>query len=406
MQRHWKIFLLLFAIIGLCSCNHDDPEPVPTKKKKTVIVYMVAENSLSSFLDSDIREMVSAKDSIPLDCNLVLYVDAPQMPVCYTIDRQTGKSEWKTYPEQDSCDSLVFRNTLADIINEFPAEQYGLIMWSHGSGWIPSPAHQYAQKAQQRRTIGIDNNSNNSTNTGTELEIPAMRHMLDDLGVRWDYIFFDACFMQCVEVDYELRGVCDQIVASPAEIPGEGAPYHLIMSSMFKDNAAEEIAQIYYQSNINKSYSGGTMGGLIISVSKSNEMEHLAETMKPYIISLFSDTREYDMKGIQVYCKYTLTSSWKPEYYDLGSAMNQLLSSPADYEVIKAQLDRSYPVNLHTKFWLSQFFTYQQGVISDEEHLASVSIFLPHSKYDSMHYPEALQDYEWYHAAGWDQTGW
>lgn len=395
-------------ILALCSCHHNEPDPDSRKARKTVIMYMVAENSLSSFLNSDLYEILAAKDSIPLDCNLVVYVDGLQMPVCYTYSRQTGKSEWKTYPEQDSCDSLVFRNTLADIISHFPAKNYGLIMWSHGSGWLPDPSHVYDSSNQSpRRTIGIDNNTNATTNKGSELEIPVMKRMLEQLGVQWEYIFFDACFMQCVEVDYELRNVCDHVIASPAEIPGEGAPYHLIMSSLFKDtDAPASIAKIYYENNIEKTYSGGVKGGLIISVSNSNEMDNLAALMKGHITTLFADKREFNLYNTQYYCKYNIYSVWKPEYYDLGSAMNQLLTSPVDYQALVNQLNQTYPVNLHTQYWLSEFFTGQQGIVFDSDHLASVSIFLPHSKYASKPYTQALHDYEWYHAAGWDETGW
>ncbi len=401
-----KLYALpLFLILLLASCHRDDPEPGTMKSRRTVIVYMVAENSLDKYTSGDLREILVAKDSIPLDCNLVVYLDDSDMPSIYTYSAMTGKSLWKTLPEQDSCDSLNFRNTLADIVQAFPAERYGLVMWSHGSGWVPSPRSKHPH-----RTIGIDNNSGKTHNTGTELEIPVMRRMLEQLGVHWDYIFFDACFMQCVEVDYELRNVCDKVLASPAEIPAEGAPYHLILKSMFEDeDAAEHIARIYHQANVGKTYDdwGSVIqGGLIISVSRSSEMDNLARTMKGFIPGLFSGKREYGMDGTQFYCYFNSWSNWKPEYYDLGSAMNLLLSSPSDYQALTRQLALTYPVSLQTPFWLSEFFSKSQGIITDPSHLAGVSIFLPHSKYDDQDYNNRLHDFQWYKAAGWDLTGW
>lgn len=401
------ITLMLLCLMGIVTvgCHEDDPEPQPKKSRRTVIVYMAAENSLACYKEGDLREMLNAKDSIPLDCNLVVYVDDTHMPSIYTYSAMTGEELWKTLPEQDSCDSLVFRNTLADIVTNFAAEHYGLVMWSHGSGWIPAPKRG-ARENGPHKTIGIDNNFNSLSNTGSELDIPVMRRMLEQLGVHWDYIFFDACFMQCIEVDYELRKLCDYVIASPAEIPGDGAPYHLIMSSLFKDkNAVEDICRIYFKENEGKEMSG-VKTGLIISASRSSEMENMALTMKGYITTLFANKRQFDAKDVQVYCHYVYNSVWKPEYYDLGSAMNLLLSSPADYQALKAQLDKAYPVNLHSQFWVSEFYNHYQGYVTDAEHLASVSMFIPHEKYDMVDYNAHLHSFQWYHAAGWDQTGW
>jgi len=396
-----NILLCLLSGLLLCACHHH--EELDKKARRTVIAYIVAENSLDSFIGEDLREMLSAKDSIPLDCNFVVYLDNTSMPTLYTYST-AGKTLIKTYPEQDSCDSLTFRNTLAEIIEAYPAEEYALIMWSHGSGWIPCPKTSSAKGP--RKTIGVDSNNNTTSNTGTELEIPVMRRMLEDLNVHWNYIFFDACFMQGVEVDYELRNLCDYIIASPAEIPGEGAPYNLVMKSFFKEKgAAESIANIYHQANINKTY-GSTKGGLIISVAQTNKMEALANHMKPLVIKLFSNKQEYSLSKAQAYCNYNAWSVWKPEYHDLGSAMNQLLNSPVEYQQLVQQLQQTYPVNLHTDYWLSEFFSNYQGVVYDVEHLASVSMFFPHSKYEQVNYNNRLHDYQWYKAAGWDQTGW
>lgn len=41
----------------------------------------------------------------------------------------------------------------------------------------------------------------------------------------FDFIMFDACFMQSVEVAYELRDCCDYYIGFPAENPGPGAAY-------------------------------------------------------------------------------------------------------------------------------------------------------------------------------------
>lgn len=410
---------MLGVMTFLSACDKDHKiAPARSNARKTVVVYMAAENSLSGIASEDMSEMYTGRADIPQDCNLVVYVDNSSTPAIFTFSSEKGRELWKNLPEQDSCDSLVFRNTLTEILQAFPADSYGLVMWSHASGWIPGPDNTFPQtqnvrqESRPRKSFGIDNNKNMSgygSNTGNELNIPVMRRMLEQVGVHWDYIFFDACFMQCVEVDYELRNICDYIIASPAEIPGDGAPYNKIMSSLFRDDIASTLPQIYYDDNKDREYNMGsytTKGGLMLSVCQTNEMDSLASVMKSFIPRLFQGKREYDMYGTQGYCQYTINSVWKPEYYDLGSAMNILLASPSDYEALCKQLSRTYPVALHSPYWLSEFFYHYQGVISDADHLACVSMFIPNMKYDHVDYNSYLHTLGWYKAAGWDQTGW
>ena len=49
----------------------------------------------------------------------------------------------------------------------------------------------------------------------------------------FDFILFDACFMQAVEVAYELRDYTDYCIGSPTEIPGPGASYDAVVPAMF-----------------------------------------------------------------------------------------------------------------------------------------------------------------------------
>lgn len=399
MLKSFKIWAMLIGLLCLTACHHDEPEL--KKSRRTVILYMMAENGMSQFASDDIREIIKGAGDIPLDCNFVVYLDKTSLPQCFTYGAQTGESLWKTYPEHDSCDSTTFRNTLADIIKAYPAESYGLILWSHGSGWIPAPAK--ASAKGQHKTIGIDNNLNSPfLDEGSELEIPSLRGALESLGVEWEYIFFDACFMQCVEVDYELRNVCRSVVASPAEMPGDGAPYHLMMKDFFReDKPAEHIAETYHEA-----YKDHYQGGVVISASCSSEMDGLARTMRPFVTRLFANHRQYDMTGVQEYCPFKQETRWKPEYLDLASTMNQLLASPVDYASLMAQLDKAYPVHLYSNFWMSVFYYSGRAYITDPEHIASVSMFFPHEKYDFKGYNEYLHRYQWYHASGFDQTGW
>ena len=145
-----RIALLIIYICALlCQSCHDRKEdlPKPTQEaERTVIVYVAAENSLASFATSDSTEMASVARSIPEGCNLVLYMDRNTLPTITWMSAKEGVRLWHRYRnDQDSADSLAMLRTLGKIVKEFPAKRYGLVLWSHASGWIP-----------RRKTFGID----------------------------------------------------------------------------------------------------------------------------------------------------------------------------------------------------------------------------------------------------------
>jgi hypothetical protein len=75
----------------------------------------------------------------------------------------------------------------------------------------------------QRRGFGLDH--------GQIMSITDLANALQ--GNHFSFIWFDSCFMGTVEVMYQLRNVADLIVASPAETPWDGMPYHITLPLLF-----------------------------------------------------------------------------------------------------------------------------------------------------------------------------
>lgn len=70
-----------------------------------------------------------------------------------------------------------------------------------------------------------------------------------------NFLLFDACFMQSVEVAYELKAHADYIIGSPTEIPAPGVPYQKVVPAMFANDAsAAGIAKAYFEFYAVKSY--------------------------------------------------------------------------------------------------------------------------------------------------------
>lgn len=393
-------FISIISVLSLGSC-HDGKEIkpkeiMPDSTDMCVIVYMAAENSLSkiadhstnqTFAEKDIKEMIKVSADIPLTCRLIVYLDSPKLPQLFEINRLQGKVSLQTRVEEDSADPVTFENILHHIATQYPSRHHGLVLWSHASGWIPP----------RRKTFGIDNLTNSKEiDKGSEMEIADLHRALDnlnrDLNVYFDYIMFDACFMQCIETAYELRNNTDYIIASPAEIPGDGAPYNLIMKQLM--NPSEEncklIIEKYYQSYL---YGSGS----VLSLIKTSELESLLSLTKKLCPDFYTRSYELNTSYIQPYCGFMSLTSWKPEYFDMASVMNRLLAE-SDYQEWLNQLERTVILRRNTDRWMSIYSCWDfYPVIIDPNHLALASIFVPNSKYDyNTNYNEAIKQTLWY----------
>lgn len=390
MRKYLFHIFLLVSAFTFVGC-HDDP--IPPKEEtllhRTVLVYVVGENSISSDLQSDLEEMVAGSNAIPDSCNVLIYFDGITSPAIYRLTSNGRLEKWYSYSkDQNSCDSLVMHRALKKMVQSFPSSHYGLVLASHASGWIPN-------KKILRRTFGIDNNSNTGSNNGAEMEIPTLRGILETLP-HLDYIFFDACFMQSVETAYELKNVTDWVIASPAEIPGPGAPYHLMMEALCTADV-EGIVNGYHSY-----YPKSVYTGVVLSAVRTDALGELAYHTAPHIVRLFHGKQEYPTADIQSYSPRpdSFTSC-----YDMNSAMAHLLS-PEEYAVWERAFSKAVPYRPQTYSWFSGYNGGMQCRVRDAEHYGAISAYLPSSSSSSAFWNEAFRKTRWYEAAGWDHTGW
>lgn len=405
MKRIIIYSLILAAALTAVSCRHHGDEPTPQPKEKaerTVIVYMAAENTLSKFSRTDSLEMVQGLSHVGKNQNLILYKDDDRLPVIYRMSPQDGVVKWRSYTkEHTSTDSTTMLATLKDIIAEYPAHHYGLVLWSHASGWVPYMENanvmaDTASKSSRRRTFGVDNNQNSgSSNTGTEMETTALRWVLEQLP-HLDYILFDCCFMQNVEVAYELRKVADYLIGSPAEIPGNGAPYAHIMEAMMKGDA-QGIAEQYYQFY-------RTTNGVALSVIDCLELDALARQTASCLKAIYSGEGEPSLEGVHNYVPFQKDYKWRPNAYDMKAFMHRNLDDSL-YQSWLAQLNRAVTFQKATSYWDSVFYG-NHNHLNDPDNYSGLSMFVPEDVYERLTYNWNLyfMNTSWYRAAGWDQT--
>ena len=400
-----KLILAVLTVITvttvLVACNHnDEPDPVQEEDLRTVLVYIAADNSLTSFAADDIAEMVSGFAAVDADKNnLLVYVDTQSAkPFLYQITKDSKGAVVKKvlyeYEEQNS----VYPTVMAEVYNRafsaFPAKSYGLVLWSHGDGWLPSPSNISASKASTR-WFGQDGTS--------YMDISSLNTALNS-APHFDFILFDACFMQSVEVAYELKDRADYFIGAPNEIPGPGAYYTELVPAMFSqvNDLASTVAHGYYDYYATKytgqlgSNANWTMG-VTVSVLKSSEVQALAAATAAILPKYITNGSAINVSSIY---SYDPRSTYY--YYDLKGLVQSLTSSD-DQTLFSAWSDAfelAVPLHLTTDKTYSSF---GYGMISMSGS-SGLSAYIPRSSYVSLN--TFYHSYAWYSAAGWSNTGW
>lgn len=398
MKRFYLYIIILYSTLLLAGCHDSvsppaEPEPQPrAEAERTVIVYIAADNSLSRSVTLDTTEMVRGKNQIPEDVNFFVYIDDRKMPAIYELSAKSGMQLWKQYKEEQcSTDSLTMLSVLRDIEHMFPARHYGLAMWSHATGWAP-----------RRNTFGKDENrGTNATGMPEEMEIPVLRDVLAHLP-KFDYIFFDACFMQCIEVAYELRGVTDWLIGSPAEIPGPGAPYDKIIGALCRSDV-EGIVRGYVTA-YPSTYSGFYYSGVLLSCIDCSKLEALAEATGRLLTPFFMERSEPSTSGFQ---PYSTTIDKYTYQFDMRTTMRRLLAEKEEeYDAWMEAFDQAVPLRTlsSTNTWFAVTSTVSR--VYDPACYGGVSMFVPLSSYDVYGLNDKFRETSWYAATGWQATGW
>ena len=163
------LFAIITTILLLTACQKDEEaEPYnPVKDvKHTVLVYMPSENNLSSYVQSDINEMIKGRQLVGDDCDLLIFVDRAsktEMPFIARINNsneQPVDTLYKYPTDFYSSEPAKFQEVLQRMISFSPKSQdYGLVLWGHANGWILENDGTNVI----RRAYGVDNGNNEST---------------------------------------------------------------------------------------------------------------------------------------------------------------------------------------------------------------------------------------------------
>jgi len=204
--------------------------PNADTKSWTFMVYLDGDNDLEEAAISDIYEMERGGGTND-DINVVILVDRHEQYDTsngnwfegryYEIsDDVTGNIDsvmLSTLGEVNMGDPATLQAFLEYCFVNYPAENYCLDLWDHGNG-IWGACYDYTSPDNDRLTAD-------------EMQ-SAIATATSNQGEYINVIAFDCCVMNMMEISYELRNLCDYVVASEENIPFDGFDYEPIIAGL------------------------------------------------------------------------------------------------------------------------------------------------------------------------------
>ena len=398
-------WLILISVLP-CSCvsNENTDDPV----ERTVLVYFSADNNLSSHAYRNLNEIKRAVKEYVGNSNMVVFMDSPGVKSFLLQVNRNSVDTLVAYGKQlDSTNPEVLQSVIEYVVNRYKSDSYGLVMWSHGTGWLPgSKLHTLAKNygySQRRggmephltgdlydyyfigtKTFGIEGPQGEYR----YMELDGMANAIPDNT--FDFIIFDACYMSNVEVAYALRNKCRYFVGSAYEIVGSGFPYRTITSHLLNGNLVRVCHGFYDYYNSMSDWS--KMGG--IAIIRTDRLEPLADSFSKIVQKSKDTIPDINVDNIQCFDCFN-----HHVFYDFEDLADYLCD---DAELMKEFRSSLKDCVLFSKSTDCIFKGKKKYDYSDDpqyeikiDSYCGLSVYIPLRKYDSMGLNDEYRKTEW-----------
>ena len=422
------LFFISLLLFSACDKNEDPsptPTPEPTQAERTVLIYLSGENNLTqdsqypgeSYMDFDMEEILEGSYKLNNNQHLICFIDSvgkDNKP--YFIEVANGKAKEVYRYESDfyASDPAKFREVLQYTIDNYPAKEYGLVLWGHASGWIVHNDSVPNVLKAREVTRGFGKDEGWDTNGSSKwMNITQMAQALETIP-KLKFIFADCCNFMCAEVGYELRNCAEYLIGSPAEIPGEGAPYHLMVEKLFSTSPSfyNDICNCYYdyfiEAYTDPDYRDWDLAGYSVPLStfRLDQMENLADATKQLMKTFMPQYPEQlDLTNLPYYF-----FNDRRVLYDMKTVFKKY-APESDYNKWLKVFNTAVPYQAYSLKWMSIFSTIRNDFDifpQDTSLWGSVSMFFPQAYYSNCYfgYNERIRKLQWYNAVDWPSYGW
>ena len=358
-MKRIKAYILVLAAALLSACHGlDTPHKGPYEQ--VLIYYALGYNNLYYQLGLDYEEIgegilpsLSSDKAIVAYCHLSDGADyvTPTDPVLVRIYRgargQTVMDTVKVYEGiARPASKEAVHSALEDIQQMYPSEHYGMLVSSHGTGWLPADYESYNESSYIRsRTVEPERQwpptkalANQYSRSGSRIQVNWMEvsEFAQAIPMKLDYLILDACLMGAVEVAWLFKDVCDYLVVSPTEVMDTGMIYNTLSWDMLSGPEADlrTYCQEYFDFYDSQT---GSYHSATIALVDCSALGELADAFAGIVSAHRSALVPGLIKTVQ---RYYYNSSPYRCFYDLRDLCVQLGASQSELATLDGALSR------------------------------------------------------------------
>jgi len=371
-------FYLVVAVLiasFFCSCQKDDDEELVPLTEHVLFVYIGGDNNLSSEAYQKITAMQKGWDG-NVSRKIVIYTDPENdTPSLIEITRENGQNTQKVirrYEEENSANSNTLEKAIREVKSLYPSLSYGLLVFSHASGWLPKGT------LKNPKSLIIDGTD--------EMELTDFASAIPDKA--FDYIVLEMCFSTGIEVAYELKDKANYILASSAEIVSPG--FTNIYAVAINDLLNKDLKSFAMKVHNHIEQKQGDYRSSTLSIIKTSALPTLASYIKQYC----DFNRNIKVNEIQRFdrLRYRL-------FFDFGDYYSRLLETDSQ----KQELEWLINGCIVWKAATSRFMPNSEG-FDIKEH-SGMTTYIIQKEFPVMN--EIYRDLSWTKATGYRNIiGW
>lgn len=325
-------------------------------KKWTMMIYIAADNDLFYFAWNNIRQL--AQSAHP-DINIVVFLSEPGLhkkTQVYLIEKNKATLLNKDNQEKlNSGDPQTLIEFVIWVIRHFPADDYFLDLWNHGTGLADikykaiNPASLFvfnpstlmleldrniryldmldsAQKEETKRGICFDDTHKSYLNN-QDLEYALSVICNEGLqGKKLSIIGMDACLMAMVEIANICKKYAHIMVASEEVELGQGWRYDLALEPFAHSSMSKEVFAHHLVKSYQTTYSNITSDFTLsaINLDHFSDIESNINNVATLLLECMQQQRGQSVKYIIRQCRRHICFE-EPSYIDLVSFYRRLL---------------------------------------------------------------------------------
>lgn len=410
-NRKGILFIIATLVAVLASCSKEsihgdgfshvanktrpEVERVATPANRSILIlYSAGYNTLSSYLTSDIADLMKGwiPGSRKEENILLIYSHTTAQSGDYQTESEPTLIRARMDEDGNLVKDILVRypgdtrsatpeqlyRVLDYVRKNFPATSYGMIFSSHATGYLPAgfygksedyifddfsgPSYRFGLGKYSKpvpyvelefdpslpavKSIGQDQVGARGNYQSYEIEL---QDFCNAIPMQMDYILFDACLMGGVEVAYELKDKCSQVGFSQTEVLAEGFDYHNVTSHLIGQDTPDPqaVCEDYFNQYIVQS---GTYKSATISLIDCSKMEPLAEICAQMFEKYRLNINNMPAGNVQRY--YRGGQHW---FYDLQDIIVKAGANQEEIQALQDALDQCVKYKAATESFMGSF---------------------------------------------------